>query len=254
MIYDGFLFFNELDLLEVRLNTLATVVDKFVLIESDETISGDPKPLYYADNKERFAAFKDKIIHVIVRDMPPTEDRWVREWFQRDAMVRGLKDAQPLDIVMVGDVDEIPYPSYVAQLWNYLPASFSMKTYYYDLNHVSHQFLIGPTATWLQNLEFPHMLRRRRLDWKRVDNACWHFSCFGGPAAIAHKLASFTHGEYDTDYYKDEERLAKVIKASRDLLDRNIPVERVPIDNTLPQYILNNLDKFQHWIYPDERK
>ena len=53
-IYDCFNFFNELDLLEIRLNTLYDIVDYFVIIESNLTHSGEVKPFYYEDNKSRF--------------------------------------------------------------------------------------------------------------------------------------------------------------------------------------------------------
>ena len=46
-IFDSFIFFNELELLEMRLNILGDVVDKFVLTESPFTVSGNEKPLYY---------------------------------------------------------------------------------------------------------------------------------------------------------------------------------------------------------------
>ena len=54
MVYDCFSFFNELDLLEIRLNVLKDVVDKFVLVEATRTHTGRPKPLYYEENKARF--------------------------------------------------------------------------------------------------------------------------------------------------------------------------------------------------------
>ena len=57
MVYDCFCFFNELDLLEIRLNTLDKVVDRFILVESQLTHSGHSKPLYYANNKHRFSKF-----------------------------------------------------------------------------------------------------------------------------------------------------------------------------------------------------
>jgi len=68
MIYDCFTFFNELDLLEIRLNVLKDVVDRFVLVEATQTFTGRPKPLYYKENAARFAAFADRIIHVVVDD------------------------------------------------------------------------------------------------------------------------------------------------------------------------------------------
>lgn len=56
MIIDCFTFFNELDVLEIRLRELDGVVDRFVLVEATLTHQGKPKPLLYAENKERFAA------------------------------------------------------------------------------------------------------------------------------------------------------------------------------------------------------
>ena len=54
MIIDCFPFFNELDVLELRLNILDSVVDKFVLVEASKTQSLIDKPFYFEDNKDRF--------------------------------------------------------------------------------------------------------------------------------------------------------------------------------------------------------
>ena len=51
MVYDSFQFFNELDILLLRMHILNDVVDKFVISESTVTFSGDAKPLYYEENK-----------------------------------------------------------------------------------------------------------------------------------------------------------------------------------------------------------
>lgn len=69
-IFDSFIFFNELDLLEIRLNILKDVVDYFVLTESPYTVSGNEKPLYYLENKDRFGSLNDKIIHNITEEIP----------------------------------------------------------------------------------------------------------------------------------------------------------------------------------------
>lgn len=68
MIFDAFSFYNELDLLEIRLHELSDVVDFFVLVEATRTHSGRFKPLYYKMNRHRFSHFNDKIIHIIVDD------------------------------------------------------------------------------------------------------------------------------------------------------------------------------------------
>jgi hypothetical protein len=72
MIYDCFPFFNELELLEVRLNELDGLVDKFVLVEATRTFAGQPKSLYFAENRDRFAAFD-------IGAVPPFADETVPE-------------------------------------------------------------------------------------------------------------------------------------------------------------------------------
>ena len=62
MVYDCFQFFNELDILKLRLHVMDPVVDRFVISEATETFSGKAKPLYYEENKEMFAEFADKIM------------------------------------------------------------------------------------------------------------------------------------------------------------------------------------------------
>ena len=108
MIYDTFIFFNELDLLEIRLNELDKVVDKFVLVESLMTFSGEEKPLYFQLNKNRFKKFLHKINHVVVKDINDNnllQNRLIahraestkllmRENIQRNAIMKGLIDAK----------------------------------------------------------------------------------------------------------------------------------------------------------------
>ena len=120
MIYDCFSFFNELDLLEIRLNILKGAVDRFVLVEATRTYRGKAKPLYFADNKKRFAPFLDKIIHVVVDDFAPVESyiaspssdpkrwAWAYEDYQRHAISRGLAALGDDDVLIVSDLDEIP--------------------------------------------------------------------------------------------------------------------------------------------------
>lgn len=115
-LFDCFPFFNELDLLEIRLHTLAPLVDTFVIGESPLTYRGEPKPLFYLENKDRFRQFWPKIRHVIIEDLPAQKgfaENWQRETFQRGALQRGLPDALDSDFVMMSDLDEIPRPDQI---------------------------------------------------------------------------------------------------------------------------------------------
>src|ERR1022692_3538362 len=95
MIYDCFTFFDELELLELRLHELGDVVDKFVWVEATKTHSNKSKPLHYQENRVLFQAFHDQIIHVVVDDMPDSNDSWVLENFQRNASPAVSSTAAP---------------------------------------------------------------------------------------------------------------------------------------------------------------
>ena len=118
-IVDCFLFYNEIELLIYRLNTLETIVDYFILVESRFTFTGRPKPLYYEENKLLFERFKDKIIHIVVDDCiykyPDIRDpqQWENEIFQRNCISKGINrlELNESDLILISDVDEIPDPN-----------------------------------------------------------------------------------------------------------------------------------------------
>lgn len=131
-VLDVFLFFNELDLLEVRLNLLYPFVDYFVINESTQTFSGIDKPLYYLENKERFEKFQDKIIHNIIEK--PTENHLIsagqrygtnvecqqRDTYQKDSIKNYLDNiCYPNDIIIWSDLDEVPNPEAIENINEY---------------------------------------------------------------------------------------------------------------------------------------
>ncbi|KAG0084897.1 hypothetical protein BGZ92_009474 [Podila epicladia] len=116
---DIILLNTELDLLEIRLNELFYVVDKFVIIESNITFSGHPKKLHYRENPQRFEKFRHKIHHI---ELPPISeeeskahnDGWGNEHYTRNKGVEiAIKELQPQegDWILLSDLDEIPRPS-----------------------------------------------------------------------------------------------------------------------------------------------
>lgn len=126
-VFDCFPFFNELDLLEIRLHELSDVVDRFVLAESTVTFSGKPKPLLFAENRQRYAKFLDRIEHIVVDDTPAAvRSPWDRRMHQSNSLARGLKDMNGDDIVIFSDVDEIPRASAVRAAPEYLTTRFDV--------------------------------------------------------------------------------------------------------------------------------
>ena len=165
-VFDSFIFFNELDLLEMRLNILNDGVDHFVLTESPFTVSGNEKPLYYQENKDRFGKFNDKIVHHITEEIPndfthllektkfhvayknndpygtPMIDlpvRFQRALFNRNNSAFGIEKAGATDedLVITSDADEIINPLLLQDLEWFNPSNHYVaecRSIYYKLN------------------------------------------------------------------------------------------------------------------------
>ena len=85
MLVDTFLFYNEIDLLELRLSLLDDYVDLFVIVESEVTFMGTKKDLFFEKNKDRFKKWLPKIEHVILTEdeTPVSSDQRAQKRAQR---------------------------------------------------------------------------------------------------------------------------------------------------------------------------
>ena len=268
-IYDCFQFYNELDLLEVRLAELHAVVDRFVLVEATFTHAGDPKPLHYAENRARFAAYADKIIHVVVDD-DPGGFAWQREAHQRDAIIRGLDGCDPTDMIVVSDADEILRPWVMERLRREPDDGRSLFAPHLDI-FLYFLDLKSPDP-WVSVAAAPWELIRRiganraryltKLGHGRVvPDAGWHFTWMGGIERFRAKLQAFAHREmiaaFDQDPAANRERLDRFYATGR--FDAGaVPgmwtsLAPVPIDAGFPRSIRERIDHFRKlgWIAPD---
>jgi len=264
LVYDTFMFRDELDLLEIRLNVLDIIVDTFILVEATKTHSGKDKPLVYEKNKERFSDFYQRIRHVIVDDLPDPEDgnRWIPENYQRNAILRCLAPVSVFtekDIIMISDIDEIPDPLHAAK-WigdtlhsNPAPCVFNMDiySYYLDCKETDKKWQ-GTTICQRKDLVIPQELRDKRCELPRIE-AGWHFSYMGGVDAIVEKIEAFAHAEADTAKNKDRRNLAIAMAEGKNIYGRE-DVEKATFikdiegNSDYPQYLRDNLSKYQHLV------
>jgi beta-1,4-mannosyl-glycoprotein beta-1,4-N-acetylglucosaminyltransferase len=246
-IYDCFPFFNELELLEVRLHELAGVVDHFVLVESDRTHSNLPKPLHYEENKHLFREFHDKIIHVVVTDMPQDPNPWTREHHQRRCISRGLVNCKTDDIIMVSDMDEIPRGEKVKP-YDRLHV-FDQKCFYYFLNCYSGMWGGTRILPYHELLRLGDPQSVRFAGGPTIPDGGWHFSYLGGAERIKEKIRSYAHQELNTAKHVDDDYLKKVLNSGADIFNRNITWKFVePTIEYLPKYVFDNKQKFHTMI------
>lgn len=250
MIYDCFPFFNELDLLELRLHELDEVVDYFVLVEATRTHSGQPKPLHYRDYQRRFSRWRDRVIDVVVDDMPASPDPWVRERHQRESIGRGLAGASAEDVILVSDLDEIPRASKVCE-YRDVPGIkvFQQRLCYYFLNLAADDPWPGTRMLSCETFrELGGAQAVRSAAGVPVPEGGWHFSFMGGVGRIRGKLGAYAHQEYNTDRYTDPRHLSQVVRAGVDLFGRDMQWRICPAAD-LPPYVLQNRARFRDWIY-----
>jgi hypothetical protein len=286
MIYDCFGFFNELELLELRLHELGSVVDKFVLVEATKTHSNKPKALCYQENRSKFSEFHDKIIHVIVDDLPDSGDAFLLDNYQRKCIARGLVNCRPDDWILISDLDEIPRAAVVEKLSREIPFEdnffanavhgalsskltqkifhrrglrrqlrknhpyiwrFEQQQYIHFLNARTPTISLG--TRMLRYRDFTCAEEMRYSGYKTVKDAGWHFTWMGGVDRIRLKLASYAHQDLNQPQYNNPEVIADHL--NRGLImwaDQEEPLEFVALDDSFPQYLRQQPEKFSHLL------
>jgi hypothetical protein len=193
VIFDCFMFRDELDMLEVRLREYENQDVRHVLVESPVTHRGDPKPLHYGENRERFAPWADRIVHVVAGGLDGPMDPWPREHAQRDAAMGVLEEsARPGDTVLICDVDEfVP----VAPLLM-LPVAFCQRLCMYAVDWEYPERHICSVATSWNHVRSKGLaaIRDGRYGYPMV-YAGWHLTWLGGVEAQRAKLAVTCHTE-----------------------------------------------------------
>lgn len=286
MIYDCFVFYNELELLELRLHELDEIVDRFVLVEAVRTYTNQPKPLYYQENRARFSAFQGRIIQIVVEDVPPSPDPWAHEYHQRNCISRGLTKCRPDDWILVSDVDEIPRAEAVARAASEFkfPRGFwadhfmrpVLKTfgawdfsrgrvqrnhpYVFKFEQTLHRHFINCVTVappelvhWygtrmLHYRDFTSAQFVRHAGYKIIENGGWHFTSMGGAGRIVQKIQSFAHQEFNRPEFLNAQRINEAINSSKSLFNSSEKLKFMPLDGSYPKYVLENPGRFNGWI------
>lgn len=254
MIYDCFPFFNELDLLEIRLNELKGVVDKHVIVESTVTFSGNRKRLFYEENKERFSEFDDKIINIVMddpldgMDLYGAGNAWAREHFQRNSISIGLEGCDLDDLIILGDVDELISADAIVEGKDKVPCRFDQKLYYFWFNCLVGNWASAPCMIKYRDLSTAVEIRLAAGRYVGIKNGGWHFSFLGNAEEIICKMESYSHQEYNNCLYKNKCRVEEKIVKCQDLFDRDLLMSKVELDDTYPRYLLDNRERFSRYI------
>jgi len=267
-VLDAVLMSNELDLLEIRLNELDSVVDYFLIVESNATFTGLPKDTYFDNNRERFAKFEHKIVYQYLpgHALRPGQSPWNVEAYTRDTMTTLIKSqisrfpSNTKSLVLMSDLDEIPARHTVDLLKNCEfgdSLHLQLRDYLY-----SFEWYLGLTS-WRASAQVwgPQTYYRHSKSGERIlADAGWHCSyCFRTIPEYAIKMEGFSHADRIAGRVDllDPKRIQDTICRGKDIFgmlpeaysyaDLLSQMSLKPLKSAVgvPRYLIENLEKFR---------
>lgn len=270
MRYTASQFKNELDVLEIRLETIGDQFDKIVIAEATVDQRGRPRDLVLPKHFGRFAKWKDKLEYVIVEDMPKGdshEDDVARERHQRDALIRGMPDLQPDDLVYISDLDEIPYPDSLEKAFELVRKTghgirLPMDLFVYALNWrwLDRGCRVGSLGGVLWGNDILETSVCWAILWdSRVEGLGgvhgWHLTYQGGVDSILSKITGMMDKHTDLvmpgiepDSILTREWVQESIDTGRDIFGRTYrPSDWVDLDQ-LPPIVKQHPERYSHML------
>jgi len=247
---------------------MSPYVDHFVIVEGNKTWQNNFKQFKFDINN--FTKFRDKIIYIPVADLPDGDDPYKRENYQRNAIMRGLKNSNEDDIVIISDLDEIPNPR---KINSFKPskkyAVFEQMHFYYKFNLLSTKtpFWYGSRICMKKYLSSPQWLRelkfKKRPFW-RIDklrlnniikNGGWHFCNLKKPEELLYKYKNLCETN-DPYHFKEKidqkylqlESIENSIKKKKDIIGRNDVYRKIELNKKFPKYLFDLKNKYKEWI------
>jgi len=293
-IYDCFMFFDEEMLLDLRLNIMDKYIDKFVITEASYMHSGKPKKLVFDINK--FSKFKDKIIYNVVDKQPSNiasvnenddydtkgekliNNSSKREHYQRDMAQKSLNEAEPDDLILINDVDEIPNLKNInLKKIKKKIIIFKQKVFFYKFNLLYEGMSwYGSRVCRKKDFISPQWLRdtkhKKYPPWRLdiilsktkyssihyVENGGWHFTNIKSPEEIEKKFSNFLHHQDFEDSGLTLDDVKEMVENKKVLYDHsvdqkdykwsgNTTLKKISLLE-MPVYLSENYKKYTKWL------
>jgi hypothetical protein len=237
-VIDTFIYNGE-SVVPYRMALLSPFVDKFVIVESRETFSGNRKPYYYSDNLvkalpdevcEKVVVFKIDGSSVESKNLVDGENQ---KRFSREGGVRRLLKDAALSVGHLGhaiylfsDADEIPDPEIFSDKKSLYAACdpvihLEMRVFYYNFKWES---ISRDARAYLTTDQYLAEIDTEDVRWIeplcRLPNSGWHLSYFMSSQEVRRKISSFSHSEFDNEFYKNLDRIEASIDNGVDLFAR----------------------------------
>jgi len=264
MLIDAFTYFNEKELVELRLKYLNSIVDYFVVIESNITFTGKEKKWNFPEVlKGNLKEFSHKIqyhqLNINLEEIKNEEswiidgvkgdDFWRIENFQRNYIKTACKKFSNDDILIISDLDEIPSLKKLnfilsCDFKKIAPVALEQYLFHLDCNFLRLESWRGSIVTTIEicNKYSPQKFRTLRNKISHFTNAGWSFSSFGGYERVKEKIESYAHSEHNNDKFKNPEHIANCQRTGADLFHRKVKSKKIE-RNFFPSDLLKLMEQ-----------
>lgn len=259
MLIDAFTYFNEKELVELRLKYLNSIVDYFVVIESNITFTGKKKKWNFPDVlKNNLNEFSHKIqyhqLNIKLEEIKNEEswiidgikgdDFWRIENFQRNYIKTACKKFSNDDVLIISDLDEIPSIKKLnfilsSDFKKIAPVALEQYLFHLDCNFLRLESWRGSIVTTMEvcNAQSPQKFRTLRNRISYFTDGGWSFSSFGGYERVKKKIESYAHSEHNNDKFKNREHITHCQRTGADLFHRKVKSRKVE-KNFFPKDLL----------------
>ena len=291
-IFDCTMFFDEKMMYDLRLNLLNDYVDKFVVVESLYTHRGNKKKQNF--NIDDYKKFKDKIIYILIDEEPndlyEINNKKDNEGLKRlntlkriklqyNSLANGIKEADPDDLIILSDCDEIPNLKNINNSLNKDILVFKQQLYYFKFNFLYKNYdWFGSKACkkkLLKTFEWLRYVKSKKYAFWRIDtmfsntkyknikiieDGGWHFTKIKKPEDIFYTLSNF--GEYNefvtsgltADDFKNfiskgelpYDHSADKKSSVKDKFSNIVKLEKN--SDHLPEFLIKNKEKYKNWF------
>ena len=272
MIVDAFTFFNEKELVELRVKYLNEIVDYFVVVEADATHTGKSKEWNFPDIlnsslKEYSHKIQYKQMKVDLAKVKTERENskkyaggiwgpsWKIENTQRNFIRNSCSNFSAKDIILISDLDEIPSKEKIEFIKScdfsvIAPVAFEQSLFHLNCNYLNLERWIGTIATTKELIDKyePQIFRDNKSRISTFNNAGWSFSSFGGVEKVRVKFEAFAHEEFNNEKYKNKNHIVECFENGSDLFHREIKKRKIK-KNFFPINLLKLMDTNPNYYF-----
>jgi len=253
MIYDCFRFFNEEEVVEIRMEILDKMVDKFVVTECSVGHNGLPIPQRFPSLLNgKLSKFAHKVIYNYVTNSPTELDSFERDAWQRERSLDPIRDCDDDDIILMSDLDEIPLLNdesiELCRRNELVHFRHEMFMYFLNLHKES-----GWYGTRMMTGKFVKPVHSRQIRDHMRDKGVsyfggWHWCFMSDHQKMIEKIEAYGHQEFNNALIKSY--LKKNVSENRDIFFRygDQKFEVWSMDERFPKFIRDNLERYSRFI------